>query len=308
MLDFQPITWETRLRLAPYLQPGQARHCDATLGGVFLWRDYYQMQYAFCGDALCLLACYPPVEGDFRAFSFPLTLPELPEEQAQSARRQALSAIADYAKQKEIPLCFCPVTGTELDSIQQAFPGLQAEPCRQWFDYLYAAEDLRQLAGRKFGGQRNHINRFKKENPNWRFEKLQPDNVAAAQCFFDEYLQNGAKQFAAAQEENRKITEVLTHWQDYASIGFIGGVLFVANSVAAFSIGETVGDTLYVHTEKASLFWHGTYPAIVQQMALAYTDEHIVWVNREDDAGDDGLRTVKLSWHPARLIEKYRIQ
>ena len=69
-------------------------------------------------------------------------------------------------------------------------------------------------------------------------------------------------------------------------------------------------DTLYVHIEKASRAVHGAYPMIVQQTACAFTpgkNGDVLWINREDDAGDEGLRTVKLSYHPAQIIPKNKI-
>ena len=51
------------------------------------------------------------------------------------------------------------------------------EPSRDWADYLYLAEDLSNMAGRRYSGQRNHINRFKKLYPNYSYEKITEDNM-----------------------------------------------------------------------------------------------------------------------------------
>ncbi len=292
MLEFKHLTMQDIPTLAPWFAENADRLCDGTVGGEFLWRDYYHIHYAVHAGALCLMAHYP--EGGFTAFSYPIG----------GDADTALDAMAEYARYRGIPLVICPASAADTQKLLARWPAAGLEPCRQWFDYLYAAQDLRELAGRRYGGQRNHINRFCKENPDWRFEKINESNLADVRDFFEEFERTSAKQFAAAAEEADKVREVLGNWQLY---GFVGGVLYVGDRPAAFALAEAVGDTLYVHTEKASLAWHGTYPMIVQQMARAFTDDTVQWINREDDVGDEGLRTVKLSWHPAQLIEKNKV-
>lgn len=301
MLEFSPLTLQELPHLAPWFAQNADRLCDGTVGGEFLWRDYYHIRYAVYAGALCLMADYPQEtehsEEPFTAFSYPIG----------GDAEAALQAMAEYAHARNMPLIICPASAADTARILAHWPLAVIEPRRQWYDYLYAAQDLRALAGRRFGGQRNHVNRFMRENPDWHFEKLGPENLLLVRQFFETFLRESGKEFAAAAEESAKVFEVLQNWAAY---GFVGGVLFVQQQVAAFALGEIVGDTLYVHTEKASLAWHGTYPMIVQQMAQAYTPGEqggVVWINREDDVGDEGLRTVKLSYHPAALLEKNKV-
>ena len=63
-------------------------------------------------------------------------------------------------------------------------------------------------------------------------------------------------------------------------------------------------DTFLVHFEKAYAEMQGAYPMINQQFVLHNCMEY-AFVNREEDAGVEGLRRAKLSYHPVRLVEKY---
>jgi hypothetical protein len=79
----------------------------------------------------------------------------------------------------------------------------------------------------------------------------------------------------------------------------------VNDTVVALSIGEVVQDTLYVHVEKARVDYSGSYQAIVSMFAQYAAEEDTLYINREDDSGEERLRYSKMSYHPIRLIDKY---
>ena len=80
-----------------------------------------------------------------------------------------------------------------------------------------------------------------------------------------------------------------------------------ADLAAGFSLGEIVGDTLFTHIEKADRDYEGCYQMLVAQFAQHFVRDGVHFINREDDTGDLGLRTSKLSYHPVALLEKYTV-
>ena len=58
-----------------------------------------------------------------------------------------------------------------------------------------------------------------------------------------------------------------------------------------------------MHIEKAFADIDGAYPMINQQF-VQHECIGYQYVNREDDAGSEGLRKAKLSYRPAFLVEK----
>ena len=70
-------------------------------------------------------------------------------------------------------------------------------------------------------------------------------------------------------------------------------------------MAERCGETLHVHIEKALYGYEGVYPATVQEFARCYAVDGVRYLNREDDAGDRGLRTSKLQYLPCKLAEKF---
>jgi hypothetical protein len=58
------------------------------------------------------------------------------------------------------------------------------------------------------------------------------------------------------------------------------------------------------HFEKADYNFQGAYTAI-NKLFSEFLINNFKLVNREDDAGAEGLRKAKLSYHPEILLEKY---
>ena len=84
-------------------------------------------------------------------------------------------------------------------------------------------------------------------------------------------------------------------------------MLLVDGEIVGFSLGEIIGATLFPHIEKADRDYEGCYQMLVAQFAQQFAHEGISFINREDDTGDLGLRTSKLSYHPVALLEKYTV-
>ena len=60
------------------------------------------------------------------------------------------------------------------------------------------------------------------------------------------------------------------------------------------------------HIEKALPGYEGVYPTMVQSFA-SYYGKDCLWINREDDSADKGLRTSKTQYLPSDMGRKYRV-
>mgnify|MGYP002519782386 CR=1 FL=1 len=291
MLDFKPLCLEDLPRLRPYFKYSGSRICDTTPGAVVLWRNLYRTEWAIYDGSLYFKVYYPG-KGD--TFALPLG----------GGRPEHYRQIAEYCRRRDMPLHFYPIPRDELDRLLRFFPGSTAEPDRDSFDYLYRAEDLMYFRGKKLSGQRNHVNKFLKTYGNWAFRPIAGEDVPALHAFLNKYLIGRDKESAAFHEDIAKTREVLDHLELY---DMLGGMLLVDGEIAGFSLGEVVGDTLFVHIEKADREVQGAYQMLVAQYTQHYAGGEVAFVNREDDTGDEGLRTSKLSYHPVALMEKYLV-
>lgn len=283
--------------IRPFFSMQSTRMCDCSVGSVMMWRNFFNTRFAIEDASLFFKVAYG--ERKETAFTVPIC--------ADSAenKRRALKKIKDYCKKNNIPPMFCMVAGEEIDTLREVFGALRAVSERDWSDYLYNASDLATFSGRKYNGQRNHLNRFKRLYPQYRFCEIGEECLPLLRNFFERYIEANGKQNALALEENGKVMEVL---DNYGAYKLFGGYIAVDDEIIAFSIGEKVNDTLFVHVEKAKTEYHGAYQAIVNEFARRFVSDEIMYINREEDVGDEGLRRSKLSYHPVRLIEKHLVR
>lgn len=291
MLDFHPLQLEDLPKLRHFFDYSGSRICDTTPGTCFIWRDMYKTEWAVYDGSLYFKVYYPGL-GD--TFTLPLG----------GGRNEHYRQIADYCCRRKMPIAFYPVPKDELERIQEFFPNSAAIPERDNFDYLYRAEDLKYFRGKKLSGQRNHVNKFLKTYGNWTFRAITLEDIPVVKAFLDRYASRVDKAAASFHEDIAKTHEVL---DNYAIYDMLGGMLLVDGEVVGFSLGEIVGDTLFTHIEKADRTYEGCYQMLVAQFAQQFAHEGIHFINREDDAGDLGLRTSKLSYHPVALLEKYTV-
>ena len=183
---------------------------------------------------------------------------------------------------------------------------------RDLFDYIYDAESLRTLSGRKNKKKRNHVNTFLNLYKNrYQYKLLEKENFEECLELIDRWEQNkeniessGHKEL---DEEILSIKEVFENYEKLKDNVKIAGV-YIDNKLEAFTIGEKINENIaLIHIEKANQNIKGLYQYINQQFLLNEFP-NVKYVNREEDLGLDGLREAKLSYHPCKFIEKYSIK
>ncbi len=287
MIKFKKIELKDIPTLKAYFSAYPARQCDRSAGAAVMWRDYFENCFAVIDGTLIMSASLD----NKTCFSFPIG----------RNVTDALVAIEKHCNELGIPLVFCSVNKSELPVLEKHFGQITTDADRDWFDYLYEKEAMLNLAGRKYGTPRNHINKFKKLYTDWSFEPVNDNNIPELIEFTNNFTFSAEKDESAALELQMCI-EVL---QNYEAYGMQGGALRVDGKIIAYSIGETVGDTIFSHIEKADISYAGAYQMLTNQFLHMYAEsDEIKFVNREEDCGDEGLRKSKLSYHPVELIEK----
>lgn len=199
------------------------------------------------------------------------------------------------------PLRLCPIGEDEKAPLEAAFGArIRFDANDGAADYIYNAADLRQFCGKSYHTQKNHVNAFLREHPDYRFEPLTAESEAALAAFFDAYTAADDDDSASAKEEIAACRRILPL---LGVLPLDTRLLTDGGRILGFTVMEKIGDTLMIHIEKGLPAVRGVYPMLVTLEANAYPD--VRFVNREEDDGNEGLRRSKQSYHPVRLLQKY---
>jgi len=172
-------------------------------------------------------------------------------------------------------------------------------------DYLYLRSDLAELPGKSFHKKKNRINYFTNRH-RYTIEPFCKDHLPSALELLDEWSRvhtDGQSRSlpaeTAAAREGLELADEL---------GLFGVVVLTDKGASAFALGEKLNNSTYVcHFEKADPFLEGAAQLVNREFCLALSAEYI-YLNREQDLGQSGLREAKNSYHPVQMIRKFTVR
>jgi hypothetical protein len=295
MIEFKNVEIDDKKWIDPLLAAADMQGCHYNFTNLFAWANTYQYQVAQVEGFLVVKGnldgthyyFYPAGQGDPK--------PVIEEMLKDAASRGVEFRLGGLSKENI----------AELDSL---FPDkFEYTEERDSFDYVYLLDKLVTLKGSDYRGKRNHVNYFKKNN-NWSFEQISSENIADCWEMNTEWAKiNGVKHDVQLANEYNAVRCCFEYFDE---LGLEGGLLRCEGRIIAYTMGDRLNlnsDTYDIHIEKAFGEIKGAYQTINQQFAAFLQKEHpdLVYINREDDMGQAGLRKSKLSYRPAIMVEKY---
>lgn len=284
-----PVIWH-------YLQMETGRTTDFSYGGFLMWIEYFKYEYCIHENTLYIKGVTEN-DRDVAAFSLPI---------GQAPFSESIKPLKEYCKREGLKLIFSAIPEYAIPEIAALSP-VQIEELTDWADYLYDSVPLSTVAGKKMEKKRNHVHQFQSHYPGYRYEALTSKNTADAKRFMDIFEKEGDNTEMAKAE--RELSRFLISQIEGGDEVLRGGILYVGDDVAGYTIGDIKRDTLFVHVEKASRKYVGSYEMINYLFAkeICEGNANIKYINREDDAGDEGLRLAKESYHPLEKLKKYNV-
>ena len=289
--SFKKLELEDIPKILPFLNSFSSHLSDFTIGGLFMWRDYFNIEYLIKDESLFFKLDLLERKN---MFTFPIGIDF----------RKNIEFLKKYSTLNNLPLIFSIISDKELSILKENYEIVDIKNERAWEDYFYLSEDLIELKGRKFNTQRNHINKFIRTYPEYQFVEINKDNINLAIDFLINFYKEYEKTSSISIEEKNITFEL---FDNYFKYNMLGGMLKVDDKIIGISVGEIINDTLFIHTEKADRNYLGVYQMLNNEFAKHY-GENTTYINREEDVGDEGLRRAKLMYNPVELLKKYIVE
>lgn len=289
MLELRHLKIEDKALVEGYIPPCCQQMCDFTFGNLFCWSMAEHTEIAEKNNFLFLRLTFNGVT----SYAFPWGTGDV---------NSALEEIVSDARERNADLSFFCVAPEQLICLKQFFKDkLVVTQQRDYFDYVYLSEKLSLLSGRKLHSKKNHVNSFNRKYK-YTFDIITDDHIPLCREFTHQwFLSNESTQRLEAE---RQVIDYA--FNNYKALGLFGAVLKINGEVIAYCLGEPMcdGETFCTHFEKAHPKYQDAY-AVVNKLFAEKLHESYKYINREDDAGVDGLRKAKLSYQPELLVEKY---
>ena len=294
MNEVKPISAASLNEMGPFFKLVGYEACEYNFITLYMWQTVYDFHFAMTEDFMVVFG-----EKDGELFAIQ---PYCREEHFEDAMRYLDAIFAKYRQRMQ----FKAVTEEILQKMLALFPDrFVYHTDRDDSDYIYDADRLRTLAGRKMHQKKNHLNSFMKEYAD-RFIYKRLDKNDFADCI------RLTEKWAFSREKDQNligeslaIKKVFKNYSRFSKLK-VGGI-YIDNQLEAFTYGDYLNPNMaLIHIEKANPDIRGLYTAI-NKFFLENEFPDVEFVNREDDLGIEGLRLAKLSYKPVKLIDKYSV-
>lgn len=287
---FKSIDMEDMNILSEYFKNYPVHSCDYSIGGIYMWKDYYSYRYAIYEDTLFMKGKDPVTGQDI--FYFPIGIMD---------KTRALDILSDYCEKVSSKAMILKVTESPVNNceIQNKEPSCFID---DWKEYAYNIEQFLGFPGKKMEKKRNHLHYFNNHFPNQKIEPITSGNSGEILDFISKF-EESHESSSLFINESEQTKEAIRNFEKYP---YFGLVIRVDEKIAGFTFAEKSGDMVFVHVEKGYFEYQGIYQALASALAYKISELYpdVKYLNREEDMGVESLRKSKESYHPSLMIDK----
>jgi uncharacterized protein len=292
--EFNPIVSSEGKNLSDFLARFPQPLAGYTFAALAAWDPFYKYGLAFAGPESLLISFV--LDADSRRHLIQPVGPMSPEIQNQ--------ILAEGAK-LPYPLKIVGACCRFLMEYPDFADRFDVTEDRSVSNYVYLAKDLANLAGRRYAKKRNLISQAAGLY-SWEVKPFNARDIASCFTVLNAIAEEEQPEpMGLYQREVDALGYTLHHFDELVQRGLL---ITIAGRPVAFSIHETINpNTVATHFERALRSYKGLHQVINCEAAKIIAAQGFEFINREEDAGNPGLRDAKLSYHPIEIVPAYEM-
>jgi hypothetical protein len=263
------------------------RSCQLSVGSLYCLAEQYQTKICIDNDFLFVAQRRPNVGV---CYFMPVGTGSL---------AMAIDALTHYhSSNYSTPLTLWGIADDMVQDLKNVVGSdVELTPDRDWAEYIYTAQKLHTLSGKRLQPKRNAANQFRKNHPHFVYEPITPANIEAVWQFQRQYSQlDGA------------LDNLVRRGLDmFAVADFTGGIIRIDGSIKGYVLGYPINNSDFdILFENADKNYNGIFQVLEQEL-IASQLAAFQHINREEDLGVVGIRFAKMGLHPDVLLMKYTV-
>lgn len=278
--------------------------CQFSFANLFCLQEKYQTGI-YCDDGGVIIRYAGRDEEGYRAYLMPLTDEGSMREHHLT---HLLQRIQDDAASLDAHVLLWGVTEAMLTQLDALKLGYYAQPDRDWWDYLYLSDKLRTLRGRSLQKRRHWAHRFMSDyEGRYRVTPISQKDIARLRVFQEKWIERRRilPNFdPALNDEHASMQSAFDH---FFELGLEGILVEIDGQVASFLYGQAINDRAFdIIVQKSIPEAKGITQFIFSTFAESIKDRAL-YVNFEEDTGNEGLRAAKLGYRPDVFLKKSKV-
>ena len=293
-LEFSPIKTGDLDLLAGFLKSHPQPLTGYTFATLAAWDPYFHYRWVFGAPETLLVSCILD----------PDPHPHLLQPVGPFPPALARALVAEAAD-LSYPLKMIGVSGRFLSENSDFAKSFFVHEDRAVSNYVYSAEALAQLRGRKYSKKRNLLSQATSLYA-WTCQPLTTPLLSSCFAVLDAIIEEERPVLEGMLGRDWAALEcTLRHFAEFDQQGIL---ISVGGRPVAFSIYEAINPTtVAIHFERALRSYKGLYQVVNWEAAKVIEAQGFEFINREEDLGDPGLRDAKLSYHPVEIVPAYEM-
>jgi uncharacterized protein len=293
-LEFSPLKLDDRVILSEFLREHPQKLSGYTFATLAAWRPFFQYEWTFAEPDLLLVSCVLD-SNPHRHLMQPVG----------TMSPDISRIIKSGAGRLPYPLKIIGAGDGFLKDNPDFAESFTVAEDRSVSNYLYGADALALLSGRKYAKKRNLLAQASGLY-RWTCRTLNQDLIDRCFSVLNSILEEEHPEVEGMLKRELQALEcTLRHFDEFGQQGVL---ITVDDRPVAFSIYEPISPTtVAVHFERALRSYKGLYQVVNCETAKIVVNQGYQFINREEDLGDPGLRDAKMSYHPIEIIPAYEL-